>query len=149
MRVCSKCGESIGVEVKVCPFCGFEHSDKDILEAKRDVERLKHAIDKDVINKYEKRIVIRNIIFISWFILLLAIAIILFAGAAGLLGSVHYVLLTIVGSLYAIDIVVGIIVIYIITRCPYCGRNITFTRVIGGNKGASKYCPACGGRIRK
>lgn len=39
MRECTKCKELIGNEVKVCPFCGKEYSESELINIKREMVR--------------------------------------------------------------------------------------------------------------
>ena len=79
MRICPKCKESVGEELKECPFCNYRFTAEDDEILKKEKEELEHGVSKQLEELRAKRAKMRVIYFL---VMMLAIFVPFLLGGA-------------------------------------------------------------------
>ena len=138
MRICPKCKESVGEELKVCPFCNYRFTAEDDEILKKEKEELEHGVSKQLEELRAKRAKMRVIYFL---VMMLAIFVpFLLGGALAMIMNIFDIFKY--SAIAGIVLGTAVLIAGILNgafRCPYCDR------VLFRNYG--KYCSHCGKQL--
>ena len=138
MRICPKCHESVGENLKECPLCKYHFTEEDNAEFKKEKEELERGEAKQIEELRAKRAKMRVIFF-----LLMMVSIFAPFALGGMLATfTHNLNFFIYFSVSGIVLGTAVLITGILNgafRCPYCDT------VLFRNYG--KYCSHCGKQL--
>ena len=138
MKICPKCKESIGDDIKDCPFCQYHFTQEDFENLKREKQELEEGIARQIEEKRAARAKKRLI----YSIVMMCAYILPYVIGASLVSLTKDLTIFIVVAFVGVAAGTAVLAAGCISgayRCPYCER------ILFRNYG--KHCVHCGKQL--